>query len=185
MKEEQTKEWAIANKKITLKHNGGVWTPDGEFLEVPNGITRYQREIGHPAGGWDVYYFDDNLEYKHTRIKDSACCGNFKLSLQQAIELYKKNSKFPLLKGRTSHVAKEYRHKETRVQIPGIRFSENFSKKRNQLTYIFTISVGKDRKTIYVGTKETWEANYEAKYAQAVLEHSKMKEKRFNELAFA
>lgn len=182
--EERTQKWAIANKKFSLKTKDGiVYKPNGEPLEVPNGITRYLRDPDDERGGWDIYYFDLKGKYRHTRTKDKVYDG-CEGSLAAAIELYKHRSLYPVLKGRTAHCRDEHKHKQNKLAIPGIRFGKAFISRRNHTVYFFAITVGKERQTVYVGMETTWEKNYESKFEQAKTIHKRMKSKHHRDRAF-
>ena len=182
---ERTREWAIDNKKFSLKNKEGiVFTPEGDPLDVPNGITRYLRDPSDERGGWDIYYFDLKGKYRHTRTKDKVCGGS-RESLKAAIELYGHRSLYPVLKGRTAHCRDEHRHKQNKLAIPGIRFGKAFISKRNHTVYFFAITVGKERQTVYVGMDTTWEKNYDGKFDHAKRLHQQMKDKHHRDRAFS
>ncbi len=184
--EERTREWAIKNNMFSLKtHDGIVYSPIGEEIDVPNGITRYQRDPAiKDRCGWDIYYFDNNDVYRHTRTRDASYDGDYRRSLKAAIELYLERSKYPLLNGKTSQRPKEHKHKKMMLRHPGIRFGKAFLAKRKMHIYFFAVTVGKERKTVYIGTDRTWETNYDDKLLLAEQIHKEMKDRRDRQRSF-
>lgn len=184
-KEERTREWAIANKMFSLKTcQGKIYTPEGEELEVPNGITRYLRDPSEERAGWDIYYFGHDNNYHHTRTQDQMFNGDFRKSLEAAIQKYLKESKYPLMRGKTSHHPKEHSHKKTKLDHPGIRFGKAYLTRRKMNTYFFAVTVGDKRNTVYIGVDSTWEQNYDEKFAIASAMHEQMKREFMNEREF-
>ena len=184
--EERTRDWAIANKMFSLKNSKGkIYTPEGEELDVPNGITRYLRDPADKERcGWDIYYFGQDDKYHHTRTRDAKYDGDFRKSLEAAIKIYQTRSKYPLMRGKAPHRPNEHSHKQKKLNHPGIRFGKAFLTRRKIHIYFFAVTVDAKRNTVYVGVDSTWEKNYEDKLVQATELHAKMKKEQLAERAF-
>ena len=80
---QQKRMWAKENKEFSKRVNGGVWAPDGTFVELPYGISRLTKGNSYRSFGWVVKKQNNNKEIS-LRFKDD-CCGHcWRSSLAEA-----------------------------------------------------------------------------------------------------
>ena len=156
----KTKEYAVQNKCFSLNVGGGYYTPTGEFLKTPSGVSR--RNTSKYDKAWKVFH-DRKLYLVH----DSEHDGDYKKSLEHAIALKKK------LAGELVKYKKENRNRKTQTGENNITivyrkpYIASCGRKKGDY-YSFAVCVGDHQKLFYIGTTSTYSTNYEAKLAIAV-----------------
>lgn len=96
----KTREYAMASKdfgyKTTIKKKSGYWTPEGEFIEVPVGVSRVRFDKNKDkTDGWIIGYWDRSALIKVTKyFLDKDYPGKskekWKASLLDAITVFNK-----------------------------------------------------------------------------------------------
>lgn len=138
-------------KVFSEKINGGYICPDGIFRKCPSGIARVGKYAKH-KGRWRV-----STHGEHFFFTDVTYEGDWKQSLEAAIKFLRERESILRVAG--THRERKAQPTEGRKVSKHIWITQ-YKTKAGIVCNRFSISVGKLKATVWLGTENTLSKNY-------------------------